>query len=499
VNSPVQPGQILAEKYRVERVIGAGGMGVVVAATHLELGQRVAMKFLLAEGVGRPEIAARFIREARAAARIRGEHVARVIDVGRLESGSPYIVMEYLEGNDLEHIVREGPLSIEDAVDYLIQACDAMAEAHHLGIIHRDLKPANLFRAETVDGLGIIKVLDFGISKSLLDTGPGLLTGTSALLGSPLYMSPEQMRSARDVDHRTDIWSLGAVLFELLSGRPPYDGDSVGSLMAKILVDKAPSVREFRPDVPEGLAQVIMRCLEKDVNVRFGDVAELSLALTPFAPRRSMLAVERVHRILGSVPPPAEILSPVPSRSSLTPGAHGGTPFPSPESLAEPRVPRIEEGDGRKSFAPASTAPRVGHATTSGWGGIDAQKVSGKAPRLALLVGLPTAALLVAAYLIFGQKPVDPPATEAAPPTPSAVVAPASSPPQAAPPAPMVTVSAAIPPEPPASAAPSASVVHPVPTARRVVKAPPAEAKPAETSSSETRPRDSRLRMDLKK
>jgi serine/threonine-protein kinase len=294
------------------------------------------------------------------------------------------------------------------------------------------------------------------------------------------------------------------VLFELLSARPPYDGDSVGSLMAKILVDRAPSVREFRPEVPEGLAQVIARCLEKDVNVRFGDVAELSLALTPFAPRRSMLAVERVHRILGSVPPPAEMLSPSPSRSSLTPGLHGPTPFPSPESLAQPRIPVIEDAEGQKSFAPASTAPRVGHGTTSGWGGIDPQKKPfSKAPRLALLAGVPAFALLVAGYLIFGQKPVQPPVTEVVPSKPPAVVAPAASSPQPADSAPIVAVSAAIATEPPASATPTPSApASSAPSAtvpRRVVKAPPAVVKPAEPASNETRPRDSRLRMDLKK
>src|SRR5512132_1665322 len=211
VNVPVE-GEVLAGKYRVERILGKGGMGVVVAAMHLQLGQRVAIKSLLEDAT--QETVSRFIREARAAVRLKSEHTARVLDVGDLPDGAPYMVMEYLDGNDLSHLLRSGgALPTADAVLYVLHACEAMAEAHSIGIIHRDLKPANLFLTRGADGAPTIKVLDFGISK-LMHEQQGedevQLTRTSALLGSPLYMSPEQLRSAREATVQSDIWSLGA-------------------------------------------------------------------------------------------------------------------------------------------------------------------------------------------------------------------------------------------------------------------------------------------------
>jgi serine/threonine-protein kinase len=293
---------VLAGKYRVERVLGAGGMGVVVAALHLELDERVAVKFLLPELSENTSAAARFMREARAAARIKSEYAARVIDVGRLETGAPYMVMEYLEGRDLAGLVASGPLSIDDAVDYVIQACHAMAEAHAAGIVHRDLKPANLFLAQRPDGTRVIKVLDFGISKSaagdLADAG---LTKTSTMMGSPYYMSPEQMRSARDVDHRTDIWSLGVILFELLAGRAPFQGDSLPELLTSIMTDTTPSLVALRPEVPPTLEQVVYRCLQKSRDTRMHDVGELTRALLPFGTRRSRDTAERVLKLTGSL------------------------------------------------------------------------------------------------------------------------------------------------------------------------------------------------------
>jgi eukaryotic-like serine/threonine-protein kinase len=500
VNPPVEIGEVLAGKYRVEHVLGAGGMGVVVAATHLELGQRVAMKFLLAEGMGSPEVAARFMREARAVARMRGEHVARVIDVGKLESGSPYIVMEYLEGLDLEALVRqETVVPIEDAVDYLIQACDAMAEAHRLGIIHRDLKPANLFRSQGVDGQAVIKVLDFGISKSPLDATAGSLTATSALVGSPLYMSPEQMRSSRTVDHRTDIWSLGAVLFELLSGRPPYDGETVGELMAKVLMDPLPSLRSFRAEVPEGLEAVVARCLEKEAQARFANVAELSKALQPYASHRSVMAVERVHRILGSVPPPPAISS-IPPGQSSTPPAGGSTPSLSSVQAALVRAP-MNPG---QSFVGGKTADGepAGKHTTLGWG--SEGKKGGGGGRVAA-IAVAAAAAAVAGFLVFrpsATAPVTSPAS-GAPGTVMTVNEPAVTPAPHA--APVVTPE----PLPSASAAPVSSASAPSGSAAPALAPPspklpgPRRARP-EAAAPETAPpapktKDSRLHMELKK
>src|SRR6187549_2799480 len=222
----IQQGELLAGKYRVEQVLGAGGMGYVVAAMHEQLGQRVAVKLLVPELCENEDSVTRFLREARAAVKIHSEHVARVLDVGELTNGSPYMVMEFLSGRDLaEELDLPGELEIEVAIDYVLQASEAVAEAHSLGLIHRDLKPANLFLTHRPDGSPLVKVLDFGISKvSSPEAAQLSLTHTQAMMGSPLYMSPEQMRSSKDVDRRADIWSLGIILHELLAGDVPFAG-----------------------------------------------------------------------------------------------------------------------------------------------------------------------------------------------------------------------------------------------------------------------------------
>ncbi len=298
----VHPGQILLGKYRIERVLGVGGMGVVVAATHVTLEERVAIKFLLPEALKNHEAVARFLREARAAVRIKSEHVARVTDVGTLETGAPYMIMEYLDGGDLGALAKtRGALPFDTAVEYVLQACEALAEAHGMGIVHRDLKPSNLFVVTRADGTPSVKVLDFGISKvtGMAASGADLgMTKTTTIMGSPLYMSPEQMASSKDVDARTDIWALGAILFELLTGRVPFQADTITQLCAMILQQRAEPLRNFRPDAPEGLQMVIQRCLEKDRNLRYANVAELANALAPFAPRRARLSVERVSRVV---------------------------------------------------------------------------------------------------------------------------------------------------------------------------------------------------------
>jgi serine/threonine-protein kinase len=293
-------GELVAGKYRVERVLGQGGMGVVVAAMHEQLAQRVAIKMLLPEAKASPNALARFTREARAAAAIRGQHVARVLDVGELEGGAPYIVMEYLEGRDLADTIAErGPLPPEEAVAFVLQACEAIAEAHAAGIIHRDLKPSNVFVTTGPDGSPLVKVLDFGISKALLSSGAeGTLTTTSSFVGSPVYSPPEQLVRAHDVDGRADIWSLGTILFEALSGRPPFVGDSVMHVAARIFNESPTPLRELRPELPEDLCAVVMRCLKKAPEARYPDVRALAEALAPFAPSHSISA-ERVARIVA--------------------------------------------------------------------------------------------------------------------------------------------------------------------------------------------------------
>jgi serine/threonine-protein kinase len=298
VPSPVRQGETLAGKYRVTRVIAEGGMGIVVAARHLKLDQEVALKFMLPDLMRSPEAAGRFLREARAAVRLQSEHVARIIDIAELETGLPYIVMELLDGSDLGAVIyASAPLAVDDAVDYVLQACEAIAEAHALGIVHRDLKPENLFVTRRRDGTAWIKVLDFGISKvipGLEARQGGVRVTTRESMGSPSYMSPEQMRCTRDVDGRADIWSLGVILYELLTGRQPFTGRSIAEVCIKVTQD--PPSPLGRANLPEGLAAVVDKCLAKDVDERYATVADLVRALAPFAPQRALGSIAEVLR-----------------------------------------------------------------------------------------------------------------------------------------------------------------------------------------------------------
>jgi serine/threonine-protein kinase len=313
----VNEGDVLAGKYRVEKLLGVGGMGAVVAAHHLQLDERVAIKFLLPEALVVPEAVARFAREARAATKIKNEHVVRTIDVGTLETGAPYIVMEYLDGRDLSALIREvGPLSTDVAAEYLLQACEALAEAHALGIIHRDLKPSNLFLTKRMDGTPLVKVLDFGISKvtGTAGSGPDLgLTKTTAMMGSPLYMSPEQMSSARDVDTRTDIWALGTILYEILSGVPPFNADTVPQLCAMVLQQEHEALRMRRPDLPPAVDAIIARCLRKAPADRYPNVAEFAMALAELAPKHARASVRRISGIISTAGLSASALAMPPS------------------------------------------------------------------------------------------------------------------------------------------------------------------------------------------
>lgn len=292
-------------KYRIESIIGEGGMGGVLKAMHIDLDEPVAIKVLLPEMTGKPDIVQRFMREAKAAVKLKGDHVARVLDVGKLEGdvdgnleGTPYIVMEYLDGADLNAIIKHhGPQDPAMAVDLLLQACEAIAEAHSLGIIHRDIKGSNFFITQSEGQPPHLKVLDFGMATT--PKGTSELTDGGSVIGTPSYMAPEQMRSSRTADARSDIWSLGVVLYETLEGARPFRSEVYSDLCLKVGMD--PPEPMVQANVPEGLRQIVMKCLEKPVERRYQSVAELAFDLLPFAsdPVLARASVEQTARLLS--------------------------------------------------------------------------------------------------------------------------------------------------------------------------------------------------------
>jgi serine/threonine-protein kinase len=456
----LREGEILAGKYRIDGVLGQGGMGLVFGAFHLELEQPVAVKVLHPEVAERGDAAARFRREARAAAKIRSEHVVRVLDVGTLEGGGAYMVMEYLEGNDLaEEMNRRGQLPISETLDYMLQACEAVAEAHMAGIVHRDLKPANLFLSRRPDGSRVAKVLDFGISKSVVpgSTSDPSLTGTSTIMGSPLYMSPEQMRSARDVDPRTDVWSLGTILFEALAGNPPFAGDSVPQICAALLHDPPPPMRNFRPDVSAELEKIILRCLEKDREQRWGSVGELAHALAPHAPVASRLHAARASR--GKISADA----------SLPPGdAH---PASLTRELGSPATDTLDPPGTTPPVSP-TLASTPGHAhsgaTLNSWGTTGSGKRQANRILWFAIGGMLVAAAAIVAWSSLKRSPdaAAAPVEVLSAPIATAVTSP---PPEIAPtptPAPVATASV----EPASRPAASASAVHTAPAKSAAAK-----------------------------
>jgi serine/threonine-protein kinase len=469
-------GDLIAGKYLVERVIGIGGMGVVLAARHLELDEPVAIKTLLPHLALAGEPVARFLREAKAAIKIKNDHVVRVLDVGRTEAGAPYIVMEYLEGCDLGQLVEtDGPLPIEDVVDYVVQACEAIAAAHALGIVHRDLKPANLFLTRTSDGAPCVKVLDFGISK-IVGGGSGTrrwstgLTSTATVMGTPCFMSPEQLRSTRDVDARTDIWSMGAIIHALVTGMPPYDGESNADVSAKIIRDAPTPLRALRAEVSAGLEAIVLRCLEKDPARRFPDIATLANALADATPRASSKnGAQRVGRIAAASAP--TMMS---------------APFPVVGTAAHDTARLL--GPGHAGAAPVRLPGSDPTRTASAWG--DTRREEKRGRRIAGIIAVSGLAIAVA---VFGTlrlrhmasaasaSTTGAPSGEMAGPTPAqAATAASARTPTGAP-----VIEEGVGPEPPGAAA--ASLVKPTGRARvkpTATAIPTAKAAPSATSSS---------------
>ncbi|XXX79092.1 serine/threonine-protein kinase [Sorangium sp. So ce134] len=338
MNAPVVAGDVIAEKYRVDRVLGRGGKGLVVDASHLVQPERVAIKLLV--GDSSPALVERFLREARAAVRLRGEHVARVLDVGQLDSGVPYLVMEHLDGRDLAELLRDrGQLEISEAIDYMLQACVAMAEAHAAGIVHGNLDPANLFLTATPGGATLLKVLDIGISTEPSSAGEGDGGATAQEgLGVSLYQAPEQLRPSSLVDARADIWSLGAILYRLLTGQPPFEARSPADLALRVASAEPALPSALRPDIPPAVERVLLGCLEKDPARRPTNVAELAIALAPHASGGGQEYAQRAARVLGATLPPRP-------RASLPTIGLGlnAKPRPAPrlQQGVEPAVPAL--------------------------------------------------------------------------------------------------------------------------------------------------------------
>jgi eukaryotic-like serine/threonine-protein kinase len=336
----VREGEVLAGKYRVERIPGRNGLGVLVQVRHMELGQEVTLKFLVPDACMYPEFVQRFIREARAAVKIQGEHVARVTDVGRLESGAPYMVREFLRGPDLAEVLKvRGPLPHSEACDYIIQAAEAVAEAHVLGIAHRNLRPTTLVVTRRSDGAPLVKVFDFAAAEALhvepFTKRSVSLVGSSALLTSLPYLSPEQVRDPHGVDFRADVYALGAVLYELLAGVAPFEAESAPALLAMVAADSPVPLHTYRPDLPDALEQAVMRCLAKSRDLRFSNIAELSLALGPYASGDSTSSIERIVRLAqrGTRPPS------ISDARISSPSIHVASPIPRVDNQATSYTP----------------------------------------------------------------------------------------------------------------------------------------------------------------
>ena len=464
---PLERGTVLAGKYRIVEILGSGGMGAVVSAVHEELGQKVAIKVLHGGDLEDRDTVRRFLREGRAAAKLRSDHAVRIYDVGRLPGGAPFLVMEHLDGQDLAAVVRERSLSVDEAVDYILQAIEAIREAHSHGLVHRDIKPANLFLANLSNGETRVKVLDFGLAKDIVglntsafDSAP--LTTEHMFIGSPMFMSPEQIRDPRTVDPRTDIWSLGATLWQLVTGQPPFSATSVQSTLAEVVGRKLPPISTVRPGVPHGIEQAIARCMDKDRERRFANVDELATALG--GPLRRSSSRSRVE---------AGPETPRMPSTELMPGVN---------LLAPTVVDRKEAPLKITAPLPPMSPPQHAARAVSAGGAppISSRASPGRSPfvpvaLIVLLVGLVGGGVFAATKLRASQS------SKPEPSVPTVIaVAPSIEP------APTLSVAASAPESPPATASESASAKPPA-LAKRTPSAPTSSAKKAPPAPTPTR------------
>lgn len=445
-------GDVVGGKYVLDRELGRGGMGAVYAARQTNFNNRpVAIKVMLAEQANE-EARQRFLNEGSAAAMLRSEHVVQVYDLGS-ERGFEYMVLELLDGQDLSQLLeRQGPLAPAVTVGYALQALRGLVEAHRNGIVHRDLKPSNLFLTRRPDGSTVLKILDFGISKSQgiqsqLGQPAGQLTSTKAMLGSPLYMSPEQLRSSKSVDARADIWAMGVILYELMTGQLPYMGESLGELFAAILENEAKPPRTHNPAIPPALEEIVMRCLRKRPEERFQSSQELLEALDAFSRGGAVTSLlsggssPSSPGIPVAAPPPGMIQTPAnPSRPELPPMASTtGSGANIPVVKATVPLGAVTPGVGLSQSGSQWTPPPAPPTT--------------KNPALFAVGGV--FALLALAGVGFGAKSVLHGKTAASASAPVASELP-----------PVASVASAAPPSPPptaASSAPAASSVAAAP------------------------------------
>ncbi len=457
---PVRVGDFIAAKYRVERVLGAGAMGVVVAARHLELQELRAIKLMLPSALSDAEAIERFLREARAPARLKSDHVAKVYDVARLETGSPYIVIELLEGVDLKTMLDQEPmLAPQRAARLVAQACDAVGEAHTLGIVHRDIKPANLFLTTAPRGGERLKVLDFGIAKMADPAGGGVdMTRTTAVLGTPLYMSPEQMRGARNADARSDVWALGVILYRMLTGRVPFSGSTITEVCSAVISDTPEPPRAVRPDLPAGLEAVILRCLEKNPAARFANAGELGAALAVHAEGTGEVAIPRAvdgeSTVVLGLPAAGGPAAGGPARSGPAaggPGAFGMPPGASPGPSGASTVTSIAWVQSGASSSGAGTGmpDRASISTGGAMGAVSVPRPPSRAPLVAVAALVGVIAAGSGGWLALRGK--DGSRSESLDPTRASVTATASIESKVAPTAPVLTEAAspATTPEPP--------------------------------------------------